>query len=163
MSRLVTRNDRYPLEDRSRAGIVTAISGLLDRDKSISKITLDLEKASLKVVRLLPSDGVPSPFSYVENMKHLEEYELDLEASPYEELFRLFEKIREEECFVTHLLVNGPALLAWLRAPKRTTSVFGKPIYQVPELPKDVVLVCGSEDEDGSVEDVAYAVKVTLP
>jgi hypothetical protein len=159
---LSIRTTRVPIQEKTKGGILHLVSTALDAPEGLLCLTIDLERLIFKVTQALPyAPDQSSAYQFVA-AQPIEEVLLSKD-NPYEELFQIFDRFRQEELFVTHFLCGSEKLQSWLRIPKRVTQVFGRPIVRSPELPEDVFLVCASEDPQGSLEDVQFSIKCTLP
>lgn len=162
LNRQSIRSDKIALIDRGKAGILSTVSKILDTEQGLSKVIIDLSKTHIRVERIVGAGEKSADAYKVARDQQIEEYSLDGD-NPYEDLFKVIDKIRAEELHTICILAGGKEFNKWLRIPQRSSSVFGVPILFCAELPPDVFLVCGSDDKDGDVEDVQYSIKCTLP
>lgn len=164
MDKKSLRNSKVPLQALTKESILSVLGQILEYslDSSLRRIIIEPERGHVRIESYVAAgDTDHSPYGFV-RQKVLAEYVLE-EGPPHEELFKIFDQIRQEEFEVTHILCGGTAFNSWIRLPKKARSVFGTPILVSPELPADVFIVCGASDREASIEDVEYSLKVTLP
>lgn len=160
--------DKFPLSGTDEESILSSVSKVLKFD-NVVRFNVDARTKVIDFWRV-PSeheaeDDPANPFRGVLKNVQMEEYVPEEDEAPERQFFSMCEMIEDAGCYPVFLLsgLELSKLRKWIPFPRRSSMLGGIPIQMNGDLPKDVILLCGSKTKEAEPIDVTFIVKLTLP
>lgn len=164
---MILIKDKLPLVATDVEAIQQAV-GMVLKTANVIKVSIDARTKMVDFWRIpneqeSESIEVAHPFRIKLKEVQMEEYDVDL--SPHEQLFEMFDMLEDAGCYPVFILTGRtlPNLRKWIKFPRKSSRMAGIPVTVDPDLPEDNLLVCGAPIRDAEPIDVEYVVKFTLP
>ena len=144
---------------------------IFNDNKYTQKLVLEVGVPHIYLEKLVPeaeaTKEAPITFHDAIRSKPMEEYSSDKEEEQtgVQTLWDMFKLVSAEGYEVSHVAIGDKRQFQqWLdiRIPVTNLMFFGTPIEIVPEIPSDVVLVCGASTRDAEPADIQFSVKVSI-
>lgn len=165
---MVRVRQQFPLTGKGPTAVSHLVLKILEGDKFVQKITLEVGKPVL-IETLVPQDSPLADTEHFHDLirnKPMVEYtpEGDEAGNPHLQLFKMFQMVTSEDLEVGFVLASHLLNFnRWLRQPMRSSKVYGVPLYVVHQVPADVFFVCGTATQDADPKDIELSIKGNLP
>ena len=162
--------DRIPYHGKGPEELVGSLRRLLadPANKYAQKIVLEVGAPHIYVEKLVPEQeaGDIPQLSIHDAIRtnRMEEYEGEL-AEGFDVLWDMSQTIRAEGYEIGFIVIgNKTKFQKWFgrRLVNTDMTFFGVPVRVVPEVPEDVVIMCGTEDRTADVGDIKFSMKVSI-
>lgn len=169
---LVRVKEKIPYTGKGVENLVIMVRKILTENRNTQKVVLEVGVPHIYIEKLVPeaeaAKEAPLSLHDAIRAKPMEEYPLDevtQKQTGIQKVWEMFSMIHAEGFEVSHIAIGDKQTFQkWLgiRMPVTKMAFFGIPVAQVPEIPPDVVLVCGSATREADPEDVQFSVKVSI-
>jgi hypothetical protein len=166
MSQSVLVKDALPLFDKSSESILSMVKEVL-QEPGLVRFVVDARQDTLdfwKVASEEQAAEIDVTFHDMLRKVMMEEYS-EPNKDPFHQLFDMFEMVADAGYSPSHILSGrGPLeLRKWIPISRKANVLFGVPLLFEKMMESDVLVVCGSNAQEPTAADIAYAVKVSLP
>lgn len=164
--------DRVPREGKGVDSLLTQLGAYmrLPENKLVQKILVDASRLYIYFEKLLPKEDAPehTELTFHDAIRKVQMAELVLDkdalATSSDVIKEMFLDIARNEYEASHALIGAKTkFYSWTGLPRKIDRLFGLPIHKVPELPEDVLILCGAATRECDPEDIQYSIKWTMP
>jgi hypothetical protein len=139
------------------------------KNKNIVRIFCEAGSGEIYIEKLVPeSEAHDTPtlsLHEVIRIQRMDEYEPEKDQSGINHLWDIFSIIHKEGYEVCYLAIGSKAeFQKWLgiRIPVTNMTFFETPVEIIPDLPEDVVIVCGADTKVANYDEIKLSIKMTI-
>ncbi len=163
--------DKIPYHGKGLDELTMALRKVLTDNKYAQKIVLEVGVPHIYIEKLVPQEEAQDHEAVKVSMRDilrnrkLEEYILEDELTPFQQLWEIYSMIQKEGFEVCNIVAGDRLKFQkWLgvRIPQNDLKVFGVPFEVGGDLPSDVFVVCGARTRDVDPDDIEFCIKGTL-
>ena len=139
------------------------------KNKYIVRILCEAGAGEIYLEKLVPeSEAGDLPtlsLHEIIRIQKMEEYEPEKEQAGINHLWDVFSILHKEGYEVCYLVIGSKAYFQkWLgvRIPVTDMTFFETPLSVIPEIPEDVVIVCGADKKTASPDEIKLSIKMTI-
>lgn len=166
-SDFVRVKEKIPYSGKGVDELLTFLRRVLTDNKYAQKVVLEVGVPYIHLEKLVSAEeAVDAPkisFHDAARQRPMEEYKGEAKG-PMHQIFEMFSIVHAEGLEVGFILIgNKHTFQEWLkiRIPVTKMALFGVPVQQLPEIPGDIFLVCGTPERIAEAEDIQFSVKGT--
>lgn len=166
---LILLKEKIPYTGKGTDELLGAVRRILTDNKYTQKITLEVGVSHICIEKLVPPEEAKEQLQIslhdTIRARTMEEYKPEKEQPGFRQLWEMFDIVHAEGFEVGCLVVGDKKQFQeWLkvRTPLNKLTCFGTPIFQLPDIPSDVVLVCGMATRTAEVDELLFSVKTTI-
>jgi len=159
--------EKFPYHGKGKDELLGALRTLLalPENKYIQKVVLEVDAPHIYIEKFLPAEEagkVPSrSIKEVIRSKAMEEYEADLNLTPWAQIWDMFSVVHKEGLEVGFIAIGNKAIFQkWLGVRISTTNMtlLGIPI-EIVDIPEDTFVICGTPERIADPDDIKFSLK----